>query len=198
MSTIQSNNTQSGNTMTSNNTQTGNAMQSSIIPQIWDLQSSIVKTLSFRIGDTDKAYDIGTNAIVKAVENISKFDPNKSNLKTWVSSIAWRLFLDSHKSYHNKNVSSGYDAQTFDTMAGSYEVDTTEKVEVSEDDFWGLVQDVLNEKQYGCTVRRFRDDMSYAEIAEDMRIPIGSVMSALSGAKNKLKSNPTFSKVFGK
>jgi len=184
------------NNIQNNNNQQGNTMNTTIA-QIWDLQDSIVSSLSFRIGDADTAYDIGTNAIVKAVENVDKFDSDKANLKTWVSSIAWRLFLDSHKSYHNKNVSCGYDSQTFDTMAGSYESDESDKVEVPEDEFWGLIQDVLNEKQYGCTVRRYRDDMSYAEIAADMGIPKGSVMSALSGAKSKLKSNPTFSKVFG-
>lgn len=195
ISTISNSNKGSNNSMTiSNNTQQqGNTTMKN---QIFSLHSEIVKTLTYKLNDRDLAYDIGTDAIVKAIELSEQFDSNKANLKTWVSSIAWRLFLDNRKSYQNKNVSCGYDAQVFDIMAGSYESEQSDSTDVSEDDFWGLVSDIVNEKEYGCLVRRFRDEMSYADIAENMGIPKGSVMSNLNGGKAKLSNNPTFARLF--
>ena len=144
LSSTISNSNKGSNTMTiSSNTQQGNNTMKN---QIFSLHSEIVKTLTYKLNDRDLAYDIGSDAIVKAIELSEQFDSTKANLKTWVSSIAWRLFLDNRKSYGNKNVSCGYDAQVFDVMAGSYETEQSDNTDVSEDDFWKTHEGLLGEE----------------------------------------------------
>ena len=196
---IKGNNAMSNSTIsnatTISNSIKGNTMQVNVKDTIFSLYESLMTSFMFKLNhDKSLAHDVVTDGLLHAIAKIDKFDSLQSSLKTWVTTVAWRLFLDKKGSYYNRNVSCGYDTQVFDILA-SDEIESL-TIEVSEDDFWGLVSDIVNEKEYGCLVRRFRDEMSYADIAEHMGIPKGSVMSNLNGAKNKLASNPTFARLF--
>ena len=182
------------NSTTQNNTQTTGNTMDTMIEQVWALYPMVNKNLAIRTGNQELAHDLTQDTLIKAIENIGKFDSEKANLKTWVMSISWRVFLDSNKSYHNKNVTSGYDSATLDAMAGGYEFEYTE--DVAGKDVWATVASIVNTKEYGILVRRFRDDMSYVEIAADMGIPKGSVMSGLSNGKRKLRESNTFVGMF--
>lgn len=185
----------SQSTTISNPINKGNTMQIQVKDTVFSLYESLMTSFMYKLNhDKDICHDVVTDGLLHAIAKIDKFDSNLSSLKTWVSNVAWRLFLDKRRSYYNKNVSCHYDTALFDILASDDIDDIT--VEITEDDFWGLVSDIVNEKEYGCLVRRFRDDMSYTDIAEHMGIPKGSVMSNLNGAKNKLASNPTFARLF--
>ena len=163
---------------------------------IFALYPARLKTLTIRLnGDSSRAHDIVMDSIEKAIDKKDTYCADKSGLRTWVQSIAYRTLTDYYRSHAVSKTSGGYDNATLDAMAGGYDVDY-DGVSVDATDFWAGVLALTNAKEGGCLVRRYRDDMSYTEIAADMGIPKGSVMSALSNGKRKLRESSTFKGLF--
>ncbi len=163
--------------------------------QIFALYPTINKSLSIKTQDADLAHDLTMDTLSKAIDKQAQFDADKSKLITWVQRIAFTTLTDYFRSYGIKNVVSGIESDTMELLAGGYDVDY-DGVSVDSDDFWGAVESITNVKEYGCLVRRYRDDMSYTDIAQDMGIPKGSVMSALSNGKKKLRESNSFGTLF--
>ncbi len=182
------------NSTTQNSTTTqGNTMNDAIFA----LYPTINKSLSIKTQNPDLAHDLTMDTLTKAIDKQGQYDSDKSKLITWVQRIAFTTLTDYFRSYGVKNVVSAIDADTMELLAGGYDVDYGD-VSVDSADFWGTIESITNTKEYGCLVRRFRDDMSYTDIAEDMGIPKGSVMSALSNGKKKLRESNAFNGLFGK
>lgn len=171
-------------------TQSNNTLGDTMNNDIFALYNDINTTLSIKTGDRQLAHDLTMDALSKAIDRQGSFDPEQSQLKTWVSFIAHNVMLDHFRSHAVSRTSGGFDAATMDMMIGGYESEPTDTVDTT--DFWGTVESLLNDKEFGCLERRFNRDMSYADIALDMGIPQGSVMSNLSNAKRKLSTSPTF------
>lgn len=181
--------------ISSNNPQSNNG-SNKMNNEIFALYPQLVKTLTIRLnGNASLAHDITMDALEKAINKQSSYNSEKAGLRTWVQSIAYRTLTDYYRSHAVSKTSSGYDNATFELMAGGYDVDYGD-VSVDSVDFWGTIETLTNTKEYGCLVRRFRDDMSYTDIAEDMGIPKGSVMSALSNGKKKLRESNSFKGLF--
>lgn len=172
-----------------------NTMDTFMTEEIYALYNVIHTTLLVKTQDKDLAHDLTMDTICKAIDKQAQYDENKSALRTWVQRIAFTTLTDYFRSYGIKNVVSGIESETLELMAGGYEVEFGD-VSVDATDFWGTIESITNGKEYGCLVRRYRDDMSYVEIAEDMGIPKGSVMSALSNGKRKLRESNTFVGMF--
>ena len=163
--------------------------------QIFALYPVINKRLSIQTQNPDLAHDLTMDTLSKAIDKQAQFDATKSKLTTWVQRIAFTTLTDYFRSYGVKNVVSGIESDTMELLAGGYDVDY-DGVSVDSGDFWGAVVSIVNAKEYGCLVRRYRDDMSYTDIAADMGIPKGSVMSALSNGKRKLRESNSFGTLF--
>jgi len=184
-----SNNTQN------NNTQGNNTM--SINDQIFNTYAPLLTTMTIRLdGNSELAHDIVMDTIAKAIDNSDKYDASKgANVKTWVQTIAYRVLTDYYRSHAVSKTSGGYTSVELDAFAGGYDVDY-DGASVEASDFWGTVSAIVTTKERGILVRRFRDDMSYVEIAADMGIPKGSVMSGLSNGKKKLRESNSFVGMF--
>jgi len=164
--------------------------------EIFAVYPQVSKSLSYRLrGNTELAHDITMDAIEKAIRKQDKYDSERATVATWVSQIAYRTLTDYYRSHAVSKTSSGYDNATLELMAGGYDVDYGE-TSVDSIDFWDVIEGLVNAKEFGCLVRRFRDDMSYTDIAADMGIPKGSVMSALSNGKKKLRESKSFLNMF--
>ena len=172
-----------------------NTMDTFMTEEIYALYNIIHTTLLVKTQDKDLAHDLTMDTICKAIDKQDQYDENKSALRTWVQRIAFTTLTDYFRSYGVKNVVSGIESETMELMAGGYDVDYGE-VSVDSGDFWDTVLSITNAKEGGCLVRRYRDDMSYADIAVDMGIPKGSVMSALSNGKRKLRESNSFVGMF--
>jgi len=175
------------NSVTQSNNNQGDTMNN----DIFALYNDINTTLTIKTGDRQLAHDLTMDALSKAIDRQGSFDPDKAQLKTWVSFIAHNVMLDYFRSHAVSRTSGGMDAATMDILMGGYESEPTDIVDT--DSFWDTVKTLVNDKEYGCLERRFNQDMSYTDIALDMGIPKGSVMSNLSNAKRKLASSPSFS-----
>ena len=172
-------------------------MTNDIQAQIFGTYASVNKTLSIKTQNSELAHDITMDAIEKAINKSDTFDSSRSNIRTWVQSIAFRTLIDHYRSHAVSKTSNGFDNTTLDLMAGGYEYEIEcDGVSVQSVSFWDTVQSVMNEKQYNCIVARFRDEKAYKDIASDLRMPIGSVMSSISGGKKALRESPKFSSLF--
>ena len=176
-------------TTVNNNTNNGNNTMNT---QVFAHYDALVTTLTFKTGSAETAHDIAMDGLIKACDKLEQYDSSRGTLKNFVYTVVMNNMRDFYKSHAVKMTASGYDTETLDTLAGGYDVDFG-----SDDggtDVFGLAQTILNEKEYNVLVAYFQDELKYREIADKYSMPIGSVMSALSGAKRKLKCSPKFAR----
>jgi len=160
----------------------------SISNQIFDTQPLVYGYMLKLTKNPNTAYDACMNGILKAIDNADKYN-GSSKVSTWVCTVAHRLWLDSVRSHANSRTTYTGDSVFMENIGGSYTHDFDNAD--NNGDVWAVANAVLNEKQYAC-IKLHCQGLKYKEIAERLHIPIGSVMSAISGAKKKLRDNPTF------
>ena len=137
------------------------------------------------------AHDATMDGILKAIDNADKYN-GSSKVSTWVCTVAYRLWLDSVRSHSNSRTVYTGDSVFMENVGGSYTHDF-DRTDIS--GVWDVAKDVLNDKQYAC-LNLHSQGLKYKEIASRLSIPIGSVMSAISGGKKKLRDNPVFKSLF--
>jgi len=164
----------------------------SIATQIFDTQPLVYGYMLKLTKNPNTAYDAAMDGILKAIDNADKYD-GSSKVSTWVCTVAYRLWLDSVRSHANSRTTYTGDSVFMENIGGSYTHDF-DRTDVS--GVWDVARTVLNDKQYAC-LELHSQGLKYKEIASRLSIPIGSVMSAISGAKKKLRDNPTFKSLFG-
>ena len=177
-------------TLNNNNSINGNNTMNT---QVFSHYDTLVKTLTFKTGSAETAHDIAMDGLIKACDKVDQFDSSKGSLKNFVYTVVMNNLRDFYKSHAVKMTGSGYDADQFDTLVGGYDVDFGSD-DNKDADVFGIAQTILNEKEYNVLVAYFQNELKYREIADTLDMPIGSVMSALNGAKNKLKCSPKFAR----
>ena len=163
----------------------------SINTQIFATQPLVYGYMLKLTKNPNTAYDATMDGIHKAIDNADKYD-GSSKVSTWVCTVAYRLWLDSVRSHANSRTAYTGDSVFMENIGGSYTHDF-DRTDVS--GVWDVARTVLNDKQYAC-LELHSQGLKYKEIASRLSIPIGSVMSAISGAKKKLRDNPTFKSLF--
>lgn len=163
----------------------------SINTQIFATQPLVYGYMLKLTKNPNTAYDAAMDGILKAIDNADKYD-GSSKVSTWVCTVAYRLWLDSVRSHANSRTTYTGDSVFMENIGGSYTHDF-DRTDVS--GVWDVARTVLNDKQYAC-LELHSQGLKYKEIASRLSIPIGSVMSAISGAKKKLRDNPTFKSLF--
>ena len=163
----------------------------SISEQIFATQPLVYGYMLKLTKNPNTAYDASMEGILKAIDNADKYD-GSSKVSTWVCTVAYRLWLDSVRSHANSRTTYTGDSVFMENVGGSYTHDF-DRTDVS--GVWDVAEGILNDKQYAC-IKLHSDGLKYKEIAERLSIPIGSVMSAISGAKKKLRDNPVFKSLF--
>ena len=170
----------------------GHSMTSqSINTQIFATQPLVYGYMLKLTKNPNTAYDAAMDGILKAIDNADKYD-GSSKVSTWVCTVAYRLWLDSVRSHANSRTTYTGDSVFMENVGGSYTHDF-DRTDVS--GVWDVAKGILNDKQYAC-LNLHSQGLKYKEIAQRLSIPIGSVMSAISGAKKKLRDNPVFKSLF--
>ena len=138
------------------------------------------------VGNTDDAYDLSQEAFIRAYKALDRYD-NKRSFRNWFFAILSNLCKNALRSsaVRKKHLTSEKalvlaPASTDKNPEAQYIREETKKM------VWDALA-TLDEEAREIIILKHFQDMSYADIAEVLRIPKGSVMSRLYYARRKLK-----------
>ena len=152
----------------------------------------LVTHIVFRIVNREAdREDVCQDIFIKVYRNLPKFQ-FESKLSTWIGRIAYNTCINYLK---KKKAALFDDCLTFDQPMDNYlsDLHTPEQFAVETDLNWRLQEEI--EKlpvQFRTILTLYHlDEMSYAEIAEIMDMPDGTVKSYLFRARKQLKERLT-------
>lgn len=132
----------------------------------------------------DDAYDLLQDTTLKALDSEDKYVENV-NFKGWVFTIMRNLFINRYRqAVRNNVVADRTDDQIFLNISQDSGFETPEgSVSVHQ------ISDILNsfEEQYRRPFSMYLSGYKYAEIAENMHLPLGTVKSRIFLARKRLQ-----------
>ncbi|MBN1778290.1 MAG: RNA polymerase sigma factor [Clostridiales bacterium] len=134
------------------------------------------------------AQDAAQETMLRALRSFQSFE-ERSELGTWLYKIAHNICLDILKRAHRRHENASLDKlreSGFDPPAGN-PTPEDEYIRGGEQDALREAVRTLPERQQTLLSLRYGDQMSYAKIARIMKLPLGTVKSALSRAKEDLR-----------
>lgn len=141
----------------------------------------LVVHVAYRIcSDADLADDVAQDTFLQAWQRLAEFQPQRNtSLQAWLCRIAHNRTVDIlRQSRPQAELGSWLPARTPlpDTLAEQNETAIEIQAAIM----------LLPEKSRTALILREYEDLSYAEIAEVLEIPIGTVMSRLYNARKRL------------
>jgi RNA polymerase sigma-70 factor (ECF subfamily) len=142
--------------------------------------AAVYRTLVKLTMDPRTAQDATQDAMERAIRNIRSFDPDKAKFSTWLVAIARNRWLDElRKNRRTKPMAEG----AADGAEGSHDP----FAEVIRNDELLSALAGMDPKARAPVSMRYLLDMSYEEIAKDMRIPLGTVKSRIFNGLRQLR-----------
>ena len=142
----------------------------------------VVSIVQHMCGDTHLAEDAAQEAFLRAWIKLPSFHPD-SSLRNWLCRIAINAALDVLRR-RTGNTSSKMEMQCLPDPSPNPEAALIEKEQVAS---LQLVMKSLPEASRSVLVLREYSGLSYEEIGAVLEIPIGTVMSRLNYARNRLR-----------
>ncbi len=150
-----------------------------------DLQSNMLNFALILTNNKDDAYDLLQDTTLKALDNESKYTPN-TNFKGWVFTIMRNIFINKYR----RMVRSATIVDKSEDLYMLNNVSFSETQETPEDSY--------AENEIVMAINAFPDDYRipfslhlagyhYAEIAEKMDLPLGTVKSRIYYARQYLQ-----------
>lgn len=143
--------------------------------------------------NADDAMDIVQEVLLRAYKNFASFDPGKA-LYPWLYRITRNLCINRVKRADNRNVS----LPDGEIIAGKDRTPEAEVLRNEEAEEIRKAIDELSEPLREVVIMKTYQDCSYAEIAEILDIPIGTVMSRLYNARAALRTKLSIGTAKGK
>lgn len=157
-------------------------------------RESMYHMISRMVKNVHDAEDITMDSFGKAFRNIRYYRPTRA-FSTWLFKIATNNVIDFIRCKRQRTVSIDEEHESDDGGQSSYTV--PELIERSDDpeesmirgqkiDFmWQIVQQ-LHDDYRQITVMRYFEEKSYAEISQELNIPIGTVKARLFRSRELL------------
>lgn len=164
------------------------AAREEIFARLWPLSYRVARRMA---GSDEDALDVVQDAFVKALLNLGQFD-NRSTFRTWLLRIVTNTALDQLRSRQRKN-------RLFRLINWSASDEHGHpEPEITDDPSRGLHQNDLRielDRAMGSLSHATRSafvlyaeaGMTYQEVSETLGIPIGTVMSRIHAARQKLQ-----------
>lgn len=141
------------------------------------------------LGNHDDALDVAQDAMLRFFTTLSRFDPQRP-VRPWLFRIVRNRVYDLHRRRKlRRHDSLDYvDAEGRGFEVADLEVDLERDASRAQlrRHLWQALGE-LSERQREIMVLRDYQDLSYAEIAQALGIPIGTVMSRLHAARKRLR-----------
>lgn len=128
-----------------------------------------------------EAEDLLHNTIVRALEKKHLFEKG-SNLFSWTSKIMYNLFVSAYR--RKSKFESQYDPEPY---INKQSVDASQDIKMEVKDVSRAMEELSDEHQEILKMVCVKN-MQYAEVSEALQIPVGTVRSRLSRAREALQS----------
>lgn len=144
---------------------------------------------SYRLlGDRDEADDVTQETFVRAWSALDRYD-ERYTFYTWLRTIATRLALNVLAKRRRRRTEGGEVFESVAESAADPRPGPEAKAEASElGTRLSAALGELPDEQRTVLVLRAQEGMSYAEIASALAIPVGTVMSRLARARERLRA----------
>lgn len=146
-----------------------------------------VYNLCYRFtGHSGDAEDLTQEVFIKLFQTVSNYDPAKAKLGTWINRIARNHLVDHYRRTRNDRVTSALDDQIpiADPSAGGHPASQVESRESREKLQEGLNR--LSPDLREAVILRDLQDLDYAEIAQILEVPEGTVKSRINRGRLEL------------
>lgn len=143
------------------------------------------------VHNPDSANDAVQNALIAVVKGLSRFD-GRSSVSTWMYRIATNAAIDEIRRTQRRPVPMDDEALTARGSSSDPTADIAEHLDDQSRVSAALAQ--IPEEFRAALVLRYVADMDYAEMADVLGVPIGTVRSRLSRGRHlmaNLLSTPT-------
>lgn len=154
-----------------------------------------VVNLAWRItGNSDDAAEVAQETFIRVLRSLHTYDPERP-LKTWLFKIAANLALDSLRRRKRRPVPiedlfDEDEGPLLEAVEPGLGPDAQLSLGQSAERFDALVQE-LPEHYQAILYLRYREDLAYEEIAETLRVPLGTVKVRLHRAHQILRRKLT-------
>jgi RNA polymerase sigma-70 factor (ECF subfamily) len=143
------------------------------------------------VNNKEDANDLTVEAFAKAFENIDKYKPDFA-FSTWLFKIATNNCIDfiRKKRLKTTSIDSAYDNQDGEEVRidfASEGLDPEEKmIKKQKNDLMRTIVDNLPARYKQLVILRYFDERSYEEIADELKLPVGTVKAQLFRARDLL------------
>lgn len=142
------------------------------------------------VRNADDALDVVQEAMLRFFTTLDRFDPQRP-VRPWLLQIVRNCALDLQRRQKVRRSESvegdGLDDEPIEIPDGSPDPETVAQRHELQRRLWRALA-ALSPAHREILVLRDYQDLSYAEIAEVLAIPIGTVMSRLHGARKSLRA----------
>ena len=150
-----------------------------------------VVNLAWRItGNPEDAAEVAQETFIRVLRSLHTYDPERP-LKTWLFKIAANLALDAIRRRKRRPAALGDlfdedEGPLFEAVEPGPGPAALHELDQSSERFNALVRE-MPEHYQAILYLRYREDLAYEEIAETLRIPLGTVKVRLHRAHEILR-----------
>ena len=147
----------------------------------------VFKTAYLILGSAEEADDVLQEVFIKVHKSWGTYDPERGALSTWLRRITVNHCISERRRKRPPLVSlDGLEEQGFDPPDADAELPEELLIKQEQKERIGRAIRSLDRKHRAVLVLRYSDGLSYDEIAEVLKIPLGTVKSRLNTAVKAL------------
>ena len=150
---------------------------------LFDEHKNVVYGMAYvMLGNRDDAEDVLQHVFLAVYKSLSSFDPSRGTLRAWLRRITVNQCLNRRR--RRRLFALSLDEVSPASVAKHL---PTSEAQMAEEDVVRRALNGLSEKLRAVIVLRYYLDLSYAEIAGTLHIPVGTVKSRLDLALKTLR-----------